>query len=77
MLVLTALEPPWMDSSSTWSGSGLLSGKFPGRCDCPALLCLALVRALLGLGAPKGGGLWGVELATVRSKWQTPSFLLL
>ena len=38
-----------------------------------ALLCLALVRALLGLGAPKGGGLWGVELETVRSRWQTPS----
>ena len=42
-----------------------------------ALLCLALVRALLGLGAPKGGGPWGVELATVRSRWQTPSVLLL
>lgn len=50
--VLAALGPPWTNSSSTWSGSSLLSGKFTGRRERPAL------EGRSGLGGEAASGEW-------------------
>lgn len=51
-LVLAALGPPWTNSSSTWSVSGLLSGRFTGRRERPAL------EGRSGLGREEASGEW-------------------